>query len=82
MLPGKQINLIKIDVEGAELQVINGMKKTLSQSRPVITLSLYHNPQDIWTLPELLFNLCDNYSFFIRQHYFNSFDSVFYAVPN
>jgi FkbM family methyltransferase len=75
------IDFIKLDVEGAEAQVLNGARNAINRSRPVLALSLYHNPQDIWTLPELMFDLCEEYDFYIRQHYYNSFESVFYGVP-
>lgn len=45
-------------------------------------LAVHRNPQDLWELPELLFGLCEDYRFHVRQHQFNSFDSVLYAVPN
>jgi hypothetical protein len=75
------VDFIKLDVEGAEAQVINGARQLIHRCRPVLALSLYHNPQDIWILPELLFEVCEDYSFYVRQHYFNSFDSVLCAVP-
>lgn len=76
-----KIDFIKLDVEGAELEVLKGAKEIIKNSRPVLALSLYHNPQDIWLLPEYIFSMTEDYEYFIRQHYFNSFDSVFYAIP-
>jgi hypothetical protein len=35
-IPLKKINLIKIDVEGAEYKVLNGMKKTIAKYKPII----------------------------------------------
>ncbi|GAB7127196.1 hypothetical protein JCM19000A_17030 [Silvimonas sp. JCM 19000] len=81
LLPQGHVDLIKLDVEGAEAQVLRGARNLIARSRPVLALSLYHNPQDIWELPELLFELCDGYDFYIRQHFFNSFDCVLYAIP-
>jgi len=81
MLPTTNIDFIKLDVEGAEAQVLNGARNAIQRCRPVLALSLYHNPQDLWTLPELIFEICEDYNFYIRQHYHNSFESVFYAVP-
>lgn len=81
MLPQARVDLVKLDVEGAEAQVLKGAARLIERSRPVLTLSLYHNPQDLWELPELLFSICPEYKFHIRQHYFNSFDCVLYAVP-
>jgi hypothetical protein len=75
------INFIKLDVEGAEAKVLKGARSIIERNRPTLALSLYHNPQDIWELPELLFQMCFEYNLFIRQHFFNSFDCVLYAVP-
>lgn len=81
VLCGRNVDFIKLDVEGAEAQALNGARQLIHRSRPVLALSLYHHPQDLWALPELLASMCENYSFYIRQHYFNSFDSVLYAIP-
>ncbi|WP_422419706.1 FkbM family methyltransferase [Pseudomonas sp. GZD-222] len=82
LLPCLPVDLIKLDVEGAEAQVLRGAEQIIRRSRPVLIVSLYHNPQDLWALPELLFELCRNYRFYIRQHAPNTFESVLYAVPN
>jgi FkbM family methyltransferase len=81
LLPGAKLDLMKMDVEGAEAQVLRGARKIIARSRPVLAVSLYHNPQDVWELPELLFELCPDYKFHIRQHCFNSFELVLYAIP-
>lgn len=81
VLSGCTVDFIKLDVEGAELQALQGARKLIQRSRPVLALSLYHCPQDLWELPLALSSLCEDYRFHVRQHYFNSFDSVLYAVP-
>ncbi len=73
LLPQGHVDLIKLDVEGAEAQVLRGARNLIARSRPVLALSLYHNPQDIWELPELLFELCDGYDFFIFASIFFQF---------
>ena len=82
LLPGHLVDFIKLDVEGAELQALQGAKQLIARSRPVMTISLYHRPQDLWELPLTLTTMCEDYRFYIRQHFANSFDSVLYAVPN
>jgi len=77
-----KIDFIKYDVEGAEIQALQGSKKLIAHSRPVLVISMYHRPQDLWEIPELLIDLCQNYKFYLRQHFYNSFDSVLYAIPN
>ena len=81
IVPQAPVDFIKLDVEGAEALVLQGARRIIERSRPVLAISLYHNPADIWELPELLFGLCQDYKFYIRQHCFNSFESVLYAVP-
>lgn len=81
LIPNSHVDFIKLDVEGAEVQAIKGAVELIQRSRPILALSLYHRPEDLWLIPELLFGTCPDYDFFIRQHYYNSFDSVLYGVP-
>lgn len=75
------IDFIKLDIEGAESLAIKGLEKTIKTQKPVIAMSLYHKPKDIFELPNAILNIDNNYSLYIRQHYYNSFDCVLYAVP-
>lgn len=81
LLPNAPIDFIKFDVEGAEIPAIQGARRLLERHRPVLAISLYHRPDDLWAIPETLDSLCPGYRLFIRQHYFNSFDCVLYAIP-
>jgi len=81
LLPSQHIDFLKLDIEGAEAQALRGARRLVERSRPVLALSLYHLPADPWQLPALLRGMCPGYDFHLRQHYCNSFDSVFYAVP-
>ncbi len=81
VLAGHTVDFIKLDVEGAEMQALQGARQLIQRCRPVLSLSLYHHPQDLWELPLMLTRLCENYRLYIRQHFYNSFDSVLYGVP-
>ena len=81
LLNGECVDLIKLDVEGGEIDALKGASKTIEHCRPIMAISIYHRPTDLWEIPKLLRTLCKGYQFFIRQHYYNSFDSVLYAVP-
>ncbi len=81
VLAGHTVDFIKLDIEGAELQALQGAQHLIQRSRPVLAMSLYHCPQDLWELPLSLAALCNDYRLYIRQHFSNSFDSVLYAVP-
>jgi len=81
MLMSHHIDFIKLDIEGAEILALRGSMGIIKRCRPILAISIYHRPKDICEIPELLEQLCDNYSFYIRQHFYNSFDSVLYAIP-
>lgn len=82
LLPQQRVDFVKLDVEGAEAAALRGARRLIERSRPVLALSLYHLPRDPWELPALLRSMCPDYRFYLRQHCFNSFDSVLYAVPD
>jgi FkbM family methyltransferase len=81
LLANQKVSFLKLDVEGGENAALVGARSIIARDRPVIAMSLYHRPNDLWALPEMLLEYCHDYLFYIRQHYFNSFDSVLYAVP-
>ncbi|MBC6608397.1 FkbM family methyltransferase [Hymenobacter sp. BT188] len=56
--PGTRIDLIKIDVEGAELEVLQGAAKTIQHSRPAIIFEHGLGASDCYgTRPEQIFEL-------------------------
>jgi FkbM family methyltransferase len=81
VLPTARIDLLKLDVEGGEAAALQGAASLLARSRPVLVLSLYHRPDDLWRLPALVTSLIPGYRLYVRQHWFNSFDLVLYAIP-
>jgi FkbM family methyltransferase len=83
LVPVETVDFVKIDVEGHDREAIEGMKKLLLRSSPVVAVSLYHRPHDIIELPLYLMQILSglDYRYYIRQHMYNSFDSVLYALP-
>ena len=80
-LAGTRVDMLKLDVEGSEVSALLGAARTLRDSRPVLAISAYHRPEDLWVLPDLLAELCPDYRLYLRQHTNNSFDLVLYGVP-
>jgi FkbM family methyltransferase len=76
-----RVDLIKIDVEGGEEFLIEGMSQTIKNHRPQLAVAIYHTYHHLWSLPLRLMSLCPDYRFYLDHYGFKKWDTVFYAVP-
>jgi FkbM family methyltransferase len=81
ILHGQPVNLIKMDMEGAEADALRGAQRLIEKYRPGLAICLYHYPQHIWSIPLWIESLNLDYDFYCRTHAHNTFDNVLYAVP-
>lgn len=81
-MKNKKFNYIKSDIEGAEMNALIGAKEVLIKNRPIIAFSIYHSLEDYYTIPQFLYNLLKNYTFYIRNHSVYCAEIVVYAIPN
>jgi FkbM family methyltransferase len=81
VLPGLRPDYIKLDIEGAEQAALFGMRKTIAACHPHLAISVYHRPEDLWTLVHTLLELAPYANLYLRQHCLNAFDTVLYAIP-
>jgi len=61
------IGLIKLDVEGAESNVIDGAMETIKKCKPILVISIYHTPKDFFEIKPRLDALKLGYRFQIRH---------------
>ncbi len=80
-LIGAPPNYIKLDIEGAEKEAILGAKEIISNHSPVLAISLYHKPQDIWELPLLIHKINPNYDMYLRIYGSMGLELILYCVP-
>ena len=71
--------VVKMDVEGAEIEALKGMEQTIRDSRPDLCLSIYHTPQHLYEIPLLVASWGLGYAFHLRVHEHNTFGTVLYA---
>jgi FkbM family methyltransferase len=73
--------LIKMDIEGAELDAIAGAAQTITDCRPIMAVCAYHHCSDLWVLPGILKAACPEYQIFLRRYAAECWETVYYAVP-
>ena len=64
-----RVDFIKMDVEGAELDVLKGAVTTIARFKPILALSAYHKLDDFWTLMNFVKSIRPDYEFAMRQSY-------------
>ena len=75
-----RVNFIKMDIEGAELQALQGAINTLKKYRPKLAISIYHRaPTDYFEIPEFLLSLDLGYQFYIRHYTIHAEETILYA---
>lgn len=77
----RKITYIKLDVESSEINVVKGAAQTIARDRPVLAISAYHSPQDLWRLPNLVKSICPDYNVFLRRYDEDCWELMLYAVP-
>lgn len=75
------ISFIKMDIEGAELESLKGAECTIRRCRPMLAVSIYHKPEDIYEIPKYLCSLKLDYIFKFRHYTMQEWDTVLYAIP-
>ena len=80
VLHGEQVNLVKLDVEGAEIETLKGMERFIREQRPNLLVSAYHTPGHLHEIAELIDDWRLGYRFHLRVHEQNSFGIVLYAL--
>lgn len=82
VLRGETVNLIKLDVEGAEIETLKGMKRIIGDQRPNLLVSAYHTPGHLHEIAALIDDWHLGYRFHLRVHEHNSFGVVLYALQD
>lgn len=74
-----RVDLIKMDIEGAELNALRGAEQTLKKSRPKLAIAVYHRLDDFWTIPQYLDELGLGYQFYLRHFTIHTEETVMFA---
>jgi FkbM family methyltransferase len=81
VLGGRRLSYIKMNIEGAEIDALNGGRAAIHQWKPRLAISAYHRASDLWRIPQLVSELSPDYRLYFRQHDGGIIETVLYALP-
>ena len=58
--------MVKMDIEGYELDALKGMKKLILEKQPYLAICIYHKEQDLYEIAEYLKSINPSYRLYIR----------------
>lgn len=76
----KDVTFIKMDIEGAELEALKGAGLTIQRCKPKLAICVYHKPEDIWEIPNLILDYYPDYKLYLRHYSLHFGETVLYAV--
>ncbi len=74
-------DLIKMDIEGAELSALKGGINSITKYRPQLAISIYHGIDDFIDIPLYLKENLSNYTYAIGHYSAWVPETVLYAIP-
>jgi len=75
----ERIDYVKMDIEGSELAALRGGESAIRRWRPKLAISLYHRPEDFFSIPLWLDGLRCGYRFFLDHYSIHHEETVLYA---
>lgn len=78
----EKVDLIKMDIEGAEIPALEGAINTIKHFKPRLALCLYHKWDDVITIPKFLGTLNIEYKYYFKWvHLTHGWEAVLLAEP-
>jgi len=71
---------IKMDIEGAEIDVLLGARKTIEAHRPRLAVAIYHSDEHMIKIPQLIHEMCPAYRFYVRHYSCIHVETVLYCI--
>lgn len=75
--------LIKMDIEGSELNALQGAADIIRNQIPILAICVYHKEEDLIEIPQFIHGLVgeDVYNYYLGFHGLDLAELVFYAIP-
>ncbi len=76
-----RVDFIKLDIEGAEQDAIDGMSETIKKYKPILAICIYHKAEDWYKIPQKILSIESEYKIYLRHYMEGIFETVLYFVP-
>ncbi len=80
VLPEFPATYITMDIEGAEIEALEGAKMLIKKHKPDLAICVYHKPEHLWEIPLYLKSLVPEYKFFLRNYTGGIVETILYAT--
>ena len=75
----KQVDFIKMDIEGAEMDALVGAERTIRSHRPRLAISVYHSLEDFVRIPKWIASLGLGYKFYLDHFTIHAEETILFA---
>jgi len=75
-----RVDLIKLDIEGAEMRALDGAARTIERFRPRLQVCVYHDIDDLHAIPLAIRERYPHYRFFLGHHAPDVHETVLYCL--
>ena len=70
-----------MDIEGSELDAIEGAKNLISLNHPRLAICVYHNAGDFWKIPQRILSIRSDYRIYLRHYTESIYETVMFFIP-
>jgi len=77
----EKVDFIKLDIEGAEQDAIDGAKETIVKYKPILAICIYHKAEDWYKIPQKVLEIENDYDVYLRHYMEGIFETVMYFIP-
>lgn len=77
----ERIDFIKMDIEGAEGDAIEGMKRTILDYHSTMAVCVYHKPDDFWKITQQVLSIRNDYKLYMRHYSPGVDETVMFFIP-
>lgn len=81
ILGNNNIDFIKLDIEGSEVDAILGAKKSILAYHPILTICIYHKASHWYEVPNIVFSIRQDYKIYLRHYMEGIYETVLYFIP-